>query len=522
MVGGDPGVGTARTGDVNSTGAPRSGEAKARPRSGEGPDRLRDADQLVAKLSTLEAVSRTLDPPPVERERIRAGVVAYGEEFLNAIYQLPAFRDGTPPGEFPDTIEESPADLGRLLDLIRAQIDGPGLNPASGGHLGYIPGGGIYYSALGDYLADISNRFAGLHFTAPGAVRLENMLLKWMMGIVGYPAAAEGNLASSGSVANLIAVVTARDASGLEPAEYNKAVIYRTTQTHHSVDKAIRIAGLAGAAERMVPMDDRHRMQPEALEALIRADLKAGLVPLMIVAAAGTTDAGAVDPLDEIGEIASRHRVWYHVDAAYGGFFALCDEGRRILRGMDRSDSIVLDPHKGLFLPYGTGGVLVKNGRALMDAFHYRPSYLQDALRDGVVSPSDTSPELTKHFRGLRLWLPLRLHGLAPFRAAIEEKLLLARYFHTRISETEGFEVGPPPDLSVVTFRCLPKSGDPDEFNRRLVAAIHADGRVFLSSTVIGGKFMLRLAILAFRTHRDTIDLALDVLKTCAGRVTGT
>jgi aromatic-L-amino-acid/L-tryptophan decarboxylase len=204
------------------------------------------------------------------------------------------------------------------------------------------------------------------------------------------------------------------------------------------------------------------------------------------------------------------------VDGAYGAPFALTGHGKQILKGIERSDSVVLDPHKGLFLPFGSGAVLVRDGRHLLDAHHYDASYLQDknALASGdEVSPADLSPELTRPFRALRLWLPLKLAGVAPFRAALEEKLLLARYFHERLRLEDGFEVGPAPDLSIVTFRCLPRRGDPDVFNGKLINAVQRDGRVFLSSTKIDGRFTLRIAIMSLRTHLDTIEKAIEILR---------
>jgi len=255
-------------------------------------------------------------------------------------------------------------------------------------------------------------------------------------------------------------------------------------------------------------------MDAEALEKMITDDRRKGLNPFLIIASAGTTDTGAIDPLKDISEIAKKYNLWFHVDGAYGAFFVLCDEGKKLLNGMENSDSLVMDPHKGLFLPYGTGTILVKDRRDLLNAFWYQANYLQDAKKGAdEVSPADISPELTKHFRGLRLWLPLKLVGVRPFRAALEEKLLLARYFYQEIQKLDGFEVGPFPDLSIVTFRYIPKHGDPNEFNEKLIKAIQEDGRIFISSTMLDGKFTLRLAVLAFRTHLSTIELALEVLK---------
>lgn len=469
----------------------------------------------IDRIRELEAIARRLEPASAEREALIRPVLTYANDFLNTIDTRLTYVETADKGIgiYDSPISDTPVGIDALLAMVAEHVDRPGINPASGGHLGYIPGGGIFHSALGDYLADITNRYAGIFFASPGAVRMEHLLTRWMASIVGFPDTAAGNLTSGGSIANLIGVVTARDARQVTAREIPRSVIYLTTHAHHSVDKAIRIAGLRECVIRHVPMDARHRMDADALDHMVTADVASELRPFLVVASAGTTDVGAVDPLLAIGDISERHGLWLHVDGAYGAFFALCDEGRNVLRGMDRADSIVMDPHKGLFLPYGSGAVLVKDTRAMQDAHFYVANYMQDtqASRD-EASPADLSLELTKHFRGMRLWLPLKLLGVAPFRAALEEKLWLARYFRERLLEMPGFEVGPPPDLSVVTFRYLPPKGDVTEFNQRLVQAIHADGRVFLSSSIIDGQFTIRLAVLAFRTHLSTIDLTLEIL----------
>ena len=471
---------------------------------------------MLERIKQLESIALQLEPSAKQRESLIKSVINYSEDFLNRIYEIPAFVSSIDKGKgiLDSPITENGIDIDSIIKLIEHNVDRPGLNPASGGHLGYIPGGGIYFSALGDYLAAIMNRYAGIFFAGPGAVRMEHMLLDWMAEIVGYPKSSGGNLTSGGSIANLIGVVAARDAHGLKAKDYDKSVIYMTSQVHHSVNKSIRIAGLKECVIRFVPMDDRYRMSTDQLEKTIISDKKSGLNPFLIIASAGTTDTGAIDPMNTIGDIAKQHRLWFHVDGAYGAFFALCDEGKKILNGMDKSDSIVMDPHKGLFLPYGTGAVLVKDKQKLFDSFWYQANYMQDAVKaSGELSPADLSPELTKHFRGLRLWLPLKLVGVAPFRAALEEKLLLARYFYEEIQKINGFEVGPFPDLSVVTYRYIPKKGDANEFNERLAKEVQNDGRVFISSTMLNGKFTLRLAVLSFRTHLATIDLLLEIIR---------
>lgn len=467
------------------------------------------------RVVELEEISRRLEPAEQERSEVRERVVEYTEDFLSRIDDIKAYNVSADKGAglLDSPIGESGIGVDEAIALLRENVDTPGLNPASGGHLAYIPGGGIYYSALGDYMADVFNRYAGVFYASPGAVRMENMLIRWMNSLVGYPETASGNLTSGGSVANLTAIVTARDAKGVTAARIERSVIYLSEQAHHSVDKAIRIAGLRECVVRTVPVDDRYRMVPSDLESMIRDDLEAGLYPFLVVASAGTTDVGAIDPLAEIGAIAKAHGLWYHIDAAYGGFFLLTEEGKRKLAGIENSDSVAIDPHKGLFLPYGLGAVLVKDKAALHAAHYYNANYMQDAVSsDDEPSPAEMSIELTKPFRGLRLWLPLKLHGVAPFRAALEEKLLLAKYFHEEIQKL-GFETRIEPELSVVVYRYVPESRDANEFNKALLERVVADGRTFISSTILDGDYMLRFACLAFRTHLTTVDSLLSVLK---------
>lgn len=474
--------------------------------------------ELLERIRRLEHASRPLEPGTGVRKRMRGAVVASTERFLRRIGTLKAFDETEDPGAglLDAPIGEHGIALDEVIGLLEREVVRPGGNPASGGHLAYIPGGGVYHAALGDYFAAVTNKYAGIFFTGPGPVRMENLLVRWAADLAGYPAGAAGHISSGGSLATLTAITAARDAHGLKSAGFARAVVYLTAQAHHCIEKALHIAGLGEAQVRFVEMDAGWRMRPDALEHAIAADRAAGLNPWLVIAAAGTTDTGAVDPLDAVGAIAEREGCWYHVDAAYGGFFLLTGHGRRALKGIERSDSVVLDPHKSLFLPYGSGMVMVRDGARLAATHGYTGHYMQDAPDDEEeMSPSDLSPELSKHFRALRMWLPLMLLGTAPFRAALDEKLLLARYFRAEI-EALGFEVGPPPDLSIVTFRWAPAGMPPEEANRvneAIVEGVRRDGRVFLSSTLLEGRFTLRLAVLAFRTHRRAIDLAIEILR---------
>lgn len=474
---------------------------------------------MLKKLEKLEQLSRQLDPGKAVREDLFEQVGAYTQSFLERLPDTKTYvRDDGRNGFPASPIGEAPTEMAELLAFFQHEVDTTGILPTSGGQMGYIPGGGLYPSALGDYLADISNRYSGVAFAGPGAARMELALVEWMCKLLGYPESAAGDLTSGGSIATLSALVVARDAHGIGFQEAPKSCVYLTAHAHHCIAKALHVAGLRDTQQRIVPMDENYRMDVTALELVISQDREQGLNPWLVVASAGTTDTGAVDPIEEISVVAARKNLWFHLDAAYGGFFLLCNEGREQLDGIELADSVVMDPHKGLGLPYGTGAVLIRNGRLLAKSNAYFADYMQDAKQaeddeERQFSPADYSLELTRPFRGPRMWFPLKLFGLKPFRAALAEKIWLARYFYQELGKLERFELGPYPDLSIVTFRYLPASGETNSFNRQLLQTIHDDGKVFITSTLIDGKFTLRLAVLNFRTHRKTIDYLLNLLR---------
>jgi aromatic-L-amino-acid decarboxylase len=473
---------------------------------------------MLQKLKQLELATAALEPNARQRAEITNQALAYAESFLNSLPEANTFEPERGLSELLERpFAEEQGSFSDLLETLGTAVNHEGINPASGGHMGYIPGGGVYPSALGDFLADVTNCYSGVSFASPGGVKMEQRLVKWMTELVGYPAGSGGDLTSGGSVANLTAIVAARETMGIRARDIENGCIYMTADAHHCVDKSLRTAGLADCKKRLVPMDEYYRMEASVLEKLIIEDKAAGFRPWLIIASAGTTDTGAVDPVGPLSALAKQHDLWLHVDAAYGGFFLLCEEGREVLRDLDKAHSIVLDPHKGMFLPYGSGAVLVRDVEWLAQSQGYQADYMQDA-RKGVTdySPADLSLELTRPFRGLRFWLPLKLFGVAPFRAALSEKIWLARYFYEQLEKTSGWEVGPYPQLSMVTYRYIPRKGDVDIFNQKLVKAVQADGKVFISSTLIDGKFFLRLAVLHFRTHLSHVDYVLGLLKRMA------
>lgn len=475
-------------------------------------------NDLINKIKALQNVSKALEPDRSERDALLREISNYSNEFIEALPDEKAFsNEKDTPGAF--KVNGKTKSIEEIITLYRDEVAAKGINPASGGHLGYIPGGGIYSSALADYLVDVTNDYVGMHFSSPGGVAIEHELLDWMKSIFGFPKSSIGNLASGGSIANLIALTAARDKHQIKNERITKSVIYVSPQVHHCIHKAIRIIGLEDVVINYLNLDDKSRIDAEDLQLKIEKDRQIGLNPFMVIASAGTTDTGAIDPLMRISEIAKKHELWYHIDAAYGGFFILTDEKRAAFKGIEQADSLVVDPHKGLFLPYGLGAVLVKDKQSVYKSHVYRANYMQDAVADeSPVNPADVSPELTKHFRSLRLWLPLQLHGIEPFVACLDEKLLLTTYFRNELKNI-GFELGPEPDLSVSYFWYPIEDGDENEFNEKLLKELHKDGEVFLSSTIIDEKFVIRMAILSFRTKLETIDKAIAMIKRALIRI---
>jgi aromatic-L-amino-acid decarboxylase len=421
--------------------------------------------------------------------------------------------------------EGSPAEP--LLDLLFDRLVPESFNTAGPGYLAYIPGGGVFAAAVADLIADAVNRYVGVWVAAPALAELEANVLRWFCQMVGYPSSARGYLSTGGSLANFTAVVTARH--DRLPEDFLAGILYAGDQVHHSVVKAAGLAGFPAANVRLVPSDDRFRIRVDALAASIAADRRAGLTPFLVVGSAGTTNTGAVDDLAALADLAAREGLWFHLDAAYGGFFLLTERGRRAMAGAERADSLTLDPHKGLFLPYGTGCLLVRDGEALRRAHQTAAEYmpaLQHQPPRGVPRQAaprreapeftdfcELSPELSRGFRGLRVWLPLKLYGARAFRQALDEKLDLAAWAAEELRALPGMEIVAPPQLSIVAFRlCLPgrEPAELDRLNRDLLARVNARQRVYLTGTMARGSFVLRLAVLSFRTHRDRMAAALE------------
>lgn len=400
----------------------------------------------------------------------------------------------------------------KLLRLLFGRVIPMSLNTASPGYLAYIPGGGLFHAAVADLIADATNRYVGVWLAAPGLVQLEENVIQWFCAMLGLPPSAGGILTTGGSLANLIAVITARRER--LPPEFLAGVVYASEEAHHSVRKAALLAGILPERVRAIPTDACFRLSPTALEAAVVADRAAGLSPFLLVASAGTTSTGAVDDLEALADVAARQRLFLHVDAAYGGFFALTERGRRALRGIERADSVTLDPHKSLFLPYGTGCLLVRDREVLRRAHTAPASYLPPMQsEEGLVDFCELGPELSRDARGLRVWLPLAMHGAGVFRDALDEKLDLARWAADALRALPGVEMVAEPELSLLAFRArLPGASDADvdARSRRLIAKINERQRVLLTGAVVKGRFVIRICVLSFRTHQDRMEAALE------------
>jgi aromatic-L-amino-acid decarboxylase len=395
-----------------------------------------------------------------------------------------------------------------LLDRLFDECIPRSFNAPAPGYLAFIPGGGVYPAALADFIASTANRYTGVWQAAPALVQLEANALDWLRDWMGFPDTTRGLFTAGGSMGTFNALLCARERH--LGANIRSGVIYTSDQAHHSVLKAAKIAGVMPDRVRALPCDGQYRLPlPDLAEAIAR-DRRAGLIPFAVVSSAGTTNTGAVDPLDAIADLCAAERLWHHVDGAYGAFFNLCPEGKAVLSGLDRADSLTLDPHKGMFLPYGTGAVLVRDGSALRAAHEATADYLPAMPHpDDFYDPSQHGPELSRGFPGLRVWLTVKLYGAAAYRASIAEKRALAVDACHRLSALPGLVIDAAPDLSLFAFHVTwpgASLAEEDAATRRLMDRTTGRGRVMLTGAVARGRYLGRVCVLSFRTHAEQID----------------
>jgi len=461
-------------------------------------------------------------PLEPDASQMRALVDAALERIIAHIESLPTQPAQNVEGatEFARTLVEPLPQRGepyeKLLDFLFDEAIPRSFTSSGPGYLGYVPGGGLFHSAVADLIANAVNRYVGVCAAAPALVQLEANVVRWFCEIVGFPPGSGGVLTPGGSLANFTSIVTARKA--LLPDDFLRGTLYCSTHIHHSFQKAANLAGFPYANVRELPVDAHFRIRIDALEEAIANDRRAGMTPFLVAGSAGTTATGAVDDLEELARVAREQQLWFHVDGAYGALFMLTERGRAILKGIEHADSLILDPHKTLFLPFGTGAVLVRDARTLRRAHSLHADYLPDMQQeDELVDFCEISPELSRDFRGLRVWLPLKLFGIEPFREQLDEKLNLIEYVMSELHQIEGIEIVAEPQLTICAFRI---AGDAAR-NRELLARINARKRVMLTPAIVDGRFVIRIAIVSHRTHRDRVDMLLEDIRAAVESLRG-
>ncbi len=413
-------------------------------------------------------------------------------------------------------MREPPPEQGTALEplldrLFREWV--PRSFTASGpGYLAFIPGGGLFPAALADFISNTTNRYTGIWLAAPALVQLEANALDWLRDWMGFPPATRGLFTTGGSMATWNAILCARER--YLGADIRPGVLYTSDQAHHSVLKAAKLAGVMPDRVRAIVSDERYRLRVDALEQAIETDRRAGLMPFAVVSSAGTTNTGAVDPLDAIADVCGRESLWHHIDGAYGAFFSLCPDCGAALSGLTRGDSLTLDPHKGMFLPYGTGALLVRDGARLRAAHEATAAYLPPLPHPlDFYDPSQHGPDLSRGFPGLRVWLTVKLYGTAAIRGALAEKRALTLDAARRIADLPGIVIDAPPELSLFAFHLTwpgATRADEDLATRRLMEETTKRGRVMVTGCTAHGRYLGRVCVLSFRTHARHIDALVD------------
>ena len=385
----------------------------------------------------------------------------------------------------------------------------------------FVPGPGNFVSAMADALASGFNIFAGTWLEASGPTQIELITIDWLRQMCGLPDTGGGLFVSGGSVANLTALATARHI--MLNDDIHDAIVYCSDQTHSSVARALRILGFPTSQVRIFSTDEQFRLRLNDVQHAIEQDRKDSKRPFCIVASAGTTSTGAIDPLDGLADLCQREHLWLHVDGAYGAAAMLSEQGRILLKGLEHADSLSLDPHKWLFQPYEMGCVLVKNAHWLKETFHILPEYLQD-IDQGAEETNfcDYGIQLTRGTRALKLWMSLKIFGLDAFRQAIEHGIRLAEHAETVLCASSCWEIVTSAQIGIVTFRYAPDhctAEQQEHINQQLVDALIQDGFAMLSSTILHGHTTLRMCTINPRTTDEDIRETIERLELLGGKL---
>ncbi len=370
-------------------------------------------------------------------------------------------------------------------------------------HFAFVPVPSNFVSVMADALASGFNVFAGSWLAGSGPIAMELAAVDWIRQWCGLPETAGGLFVSGGSMANLTALVAARHAR--LGSNITGATVYYSDQTHYCVERALRVAGFAPDQLRKITSDAQFRLPLDELARRIAADKAAGLRPFAVVANAGTTSTGSIDPLPEIAALCREHDLWFHVDGAYGASAVLCGRGKALLKGLELADSLSLDPHKWLFQSMECGCVLLRDAAILKSAYRIMPEYMIDVHRNLTeVHPCDYGIQLTRGFRALKLWMSVQYFGLDAFRAAIDRGFALAEWAEAKLRQMPGWEIVTPAHMGIVTFH------HPRADYAQLHQAMLEDGFALATSTVLKGRTVLRFCTINPRTTEADIGETLD------------
>ena len=456
---------------------------------------------------------RSLAPVSLSEDEVRQfgyAVVDLLAEHFADIRNRPVGAKGDPEkmmALFADDPPERGRDPGKVLARVRREIYPNNLHVDHPRFFAFVPGPNNFVSAMGDALASGLNVFNGTWFGGSAATAVELAIIRWFCLICGMPATAGGLFVSGGSMANLTGLVAARHA--LLKDRVSEATIYFSDQTHSAVERALRVIGFLPDQFRKISSDQHFRLPLDAVRSAIAKDRARNLKPFCIVANAGTTNTGAVDALPELADLAAAEKLWLHVDGAFGAAAVLSDRGRSALRGLDRADSISLDPHKWLFQSFECGCVLVKDVSILKSAFQIKPDYLRDVHRETEeFNPCDYGVQLSRSFRALKVWLSLQTFGLSAFRQAISRGFELAELAESELRGRDGWEILSPAQMATVCFRF----DSDDRVQTELVDAMLRDGYALITSTTLKGATALRLCTINPRTTEDDIVGTVDRL----------
>ena len=453
-------------------------------------------------------------------QEISSQVTKLVSEYIRTISERPV-RAENYAGKTTEAIETELSAEGRPLDQLLAECRTIMDLSRHNGHprfFGYVASPSTAVGAYGDLIASALNANITCWRSGPAGTEIERMVVRWLGGLIGYDAQANGLLTSGGSMANMIALMIAsrRRANVSRQGFWNAGppmTVYASEEVHLSIAKAADILGIGRDQVRVIACDERQRMRVDALRQTIEADLREGLRPFCVVGSAGTVNTGVVDPLAEIANVAAEFQLWFHVDGAYGAPGVLDERKKHLFVGLDRADSVSLDPHKWLYVPVDAGCLLFRDAAAARAAFSTEEAdYIKTHgyVDEEAFAFWDYGVELSRRFRALKVWLTLQYYGTRRLAQAIGEDNSLAAYLGELVSEAEDFELLAPVELSICCFRYVPRAGmsevELNELNERTMALVQKSGRAYVSNATVNGRFALRACITNFRTTKADIE----------------